>query len=515
MWKQFYRAGLISFFIMFNSSFSSAEVIFVNKQASGNNDGTSWSNAFTTIDAALQSAVPGESELWVAAGTYTPAVNGDRTRLPVNVPLYGGFSGNESSREKRDPAANVTTIAGLPEVVHIFVARGFGAGLFIIDGFRFFQGGQGTHDFLDEPIGGGGALRIEDTTVIVRQCRFENNATPPFIEPRTINGGAIYCYNSTLEVTKCEFIGNYCRDLDLWPTNTTGGWGGSGGAISAESSSLLIQQSKFSANRAGRGAPTDVFIPGVQPPGGRGGSGGAVYMYQCERIIRNCLFTGNESGPGGSGNPPGVCGNGGAIAGTNNIGTSGTLMNCTFVGNETAQAYGDVGEGGAWFGYSWYTSISNCIFADNYPGHLAAEAASLSPHYCNLVGENNFQNGNIDADPLFVSGENYRLMKTSPCINTGNPDFIPAEGELDFGGRPRVFADRVDMGAYEFGWGDSNSDGEINLVDLAALWANDCVTGPLQTATPPVSPSCTAFDYDWDGDVDTEDLAKWQHFFSR
>jgi hypothetical protein len=57
----------------------------------------------------------------------------------------------------------------------------------------------------------------------------------------------------------------------------------------------------------------------------------------------------------------------------------------------------------------------------------------------------------IDADPLFVdpSSGDYHILPVSPCINAGNPDFVPAPGETDIDGEPRVMRGRVDMGADE------------------------------------------------------------------
>jgi hypothetical protein len=56
--------------------------------------------------------------------------------------------------------------------------------------------------------------------------------------------------------------------------------------------------------------------------------------------------------------------------------------------------------------------------------------------------------GNISEDPQFVDAGNndYHLRDSSPCINTGDPDFRPATGELDFYGNARLYAGRVDIG---------------------------------------------------------------------
>jgi hypothetical protein len=83
--------------------------------------------------------------------------------------------------------------------------------------------------------------------------------------------------------------------------------------------------------------------------------------------------------------------------------------------------------------------------------------------------------GNIDADPCFVEAGfwdtndtpddirddlwidgDYRLLPTSPCIDAGDPNYIPEPNETDLDGNPRMIdGDEdgtavIDMGAYEF-----------------------------------------------------------------
>jgi hypothetical protein len=59
--------------------------------------------------------------------------------------------------------------------------------------------------------------------------------------------------------------------------------------------------------------------------------------------------------------------------------------------------------------------------------------------------------GNIDKDPLFVdvSIDDYHLLSGSPCINAGDPAYVPAPDETDLDGQPRVIGGRIDMGVYE------------------------------------------------------------------
>lgn len=58
----------------------------------------------------------------------------------------------------------------------------------------------------------------------------------------------------------------------------------------------------------------------------------------------------------------------------------------------------------------------------------------------------------IDSDPLFVDqvNGNFKLSATSPAINAGSNDLIPAGILTDLNGNQRVFNSIVDLGCYEF-----------------------------------------------------------------
>ena len=111
------------------------------------------------------------------------------------------------------------------------------------------------------------------------------------------------------------------------------------------------------------------------------------------------------------------------------------------------------------------------------------------------------------SDDIWVEGD-WRLLPGSPCINTGDPAFIPAGGETDLEGHARVLCDRVDMGAYEFGIGDMDCDQTVDLYDFAA-WQT-CITGP---DGEPYEEGCEPFDFNYDGFVDLRDFAGMQAAF--
>lgn len=96
---------------------SGPSVIYVDDDATGNDDGTSFADAYTDLQSALDDAQAGDV-IVVAAGTYRPSARfdifsdgsnrGDRTfRMVSGVAIYGGYAGTESYAS---PAAAVADI---------------------------------------------------------------------------------------------------------------------------------------------------------------------------------------------------------------------------------------------------------------------------------------------------------------------------------------------------------------------------------------------------------------------
>ncbi|MEI7983729.1 MAG: LamG domain-containing protein, partial [Bacteroidota bacterium] len=87
---------------------SSPKTIYVNDNASGKNDGTDWTDAYSSLQSALDNAVSSD-QIWVAAGTYTPTSAYDLTntsryyhfRMIDGVAIYGGFAGTETDVTQR------------------------------------------------------------------------------------------------------------------------------------------------------------------------------------------------------------------------------------------------------------------------------------------------------------------------------------------------------------------------------------------------------------------------------
>ncbi|MCB0579804.1 MAG: hypothetical protein KDD10_10905, partial [Phaeodactylibacter sp.] len=220
--------------------FSLGGQIYVDGDAAGANDGSSWEDAFTDLQDALAAAEEGD-EVWVAEGVYRPAgpdgSRGATFLLDKNLLLYGGFAGTEGSLEERgDPADfpailsgdlngddiednltmnrtdNVWTVVRVKE--NITEAT-------VIDGFAISGGhanGSGTNENLARSGGGLHAMGHP----AVRHCRFEQNYAV------WRGGGAYFVNTAGLTIENNSFTHNASENL------------GGGLNIESESPAFLI-----------------------------------------------------------------------------------------------------------------------------------------------------------------------------------------------------------------------------------------------------------------------------------
>ena len=223
--------GLNSFSSWTLASSPLNEILFVNHDATGNNDGSDWPNAFTTLQQALDIAFT-DNKIWVAAGTYKPTSDyglggGSRFnhfRMKNGVGIYGGFAGTENpstfNLENRNFLTNETILSGdlndngvdNNDAYHL-VYHPTNIGLnstAILDGFTISGGNaNGTGDHSN-----GGGIFLHISSPQFRNLTVINNYASQF-------GGGIYL-NGT------EFSGksNIILTNGLIANNSATGYGG-------------------------------------------------------------------------------------------------------------------------------------------------------------------------------------------------------------------------------------------------------------------------------------------------
>ncbi|MCX7001161.1 MAG: right-handed parallel beta-helix repeat-containing protein, partial [Candidatus Sumerlaeota bacterium] len=245
--KQIYLITMMCF-LVFTTSVSG--VVYVNKNATGANNGNSWADAYTTIQAGINDADVADEEVWVAQGTYTEAIT-----MLSGVKLYGGFNGTETELNQRNWTTNVTTIdastarGGLP-AYHVVIMDNITNAT--IDGFSITGGnanGGGTNDY-----GGGIFCYNLNNTNIIKNNTISGNSAKYY-------GGGIYCYYSSPAITNNTISGNsanygggiYCDASSPQITkNTISGNSASyyGGGIHCNASSPAITNNTISGNSA-------------------------------------------------------------------------------------------------------------------------------------------------------------------------------------------------------------------------------------------------------------------------
>ncbi|MBF0431256.1 MAG: hypothetical protein HQK83_08265 [Fibrobacteria bacterium] len=165
-----------------------SKVFFVKQNASGNNNGTTWEDAFNDLQSAITVATTGK-QIWVATGTYKPgSTRGATFNLNPGVKWYGGFSGIERGIDDRDLLTNLeltilsgeigTAIEG-DNIYHIISLNSGTKSL--LDGFIVEKGyaDEKTYD------GGGGLKSISDNgSILIHSCIFRHNTA-------NYDGGAI------------------------------------------------------------------------------------------------------------------------------------------------------------------------------------------------------------------------------------------------------------------------------------------------------------------------------------
>ena len=191
-------------------------ILYVNASAGGGNNGTAWADAYNDLQDALIIAANSSNavnEIWVAAGQYKPdRATGDRFDtflLARGIPLYGGFVGDETSRDQRnpDPTTNGTILSGdigTPgeagdNSYHVVTLRNAGNAT-RIEGFTITAGNADAPAF---PHSDGAGLFVHKGAPIIANCVVTGNQA-------ALDGGGIRAFGD-IDLVNSLVVANVAR----------------------------------------------------------------------------------------------------------------------------------------------------------------------------------------------------------------------------------------------------------------------------------------------------------------
>lgn len=409
-------------------------IVYVDaSKTGGQNDGSSWADAFLNLqDGLIAASCSSVAQVWVAKGTYyadegAGNVNDDREAsftLQNNLAIYGGFAGNEADTydlSLRDFTLNETILSGeiqqdgdstnnsfhvifnnLTEINSIDNTS-------ILDGFTITQGNANGTTF---PVNSGAAMLNRFASPTISNCLFKKNTA-------SLRGGAIFNYFCTSTLTNCTFEDNASGD--------------DGGAIYNSLSTQNINNCIFRDNTAA-------------------GYGGGVFNTSfSSTTLNNCAFQFNTAGIQGGGifNISGECKMINCTFNLNVVGDKGGALGNLFstIDIENSIIWNNKADGVS-------SSVAASIFNDNSDVRVVYSLianAGGSSNWNPLAGDINNQFFNLDTDPFFKNPANgdVSLVDCSPAIDEGDKFFQPLSEDL--AGNDRIFNDvEVDMGAFEF-----------------------------------------------------------------
>ena len=405
--------GPVWTFTTFKGVTASADnIIYVTPTGAGVKDGSSWDNAASNLQVAIDAAAASEEnrpQIWVAKGTYYAKgtyeeIDGHACVFKSynDVVLYGSLNGDEPANydmSQRDFEANAT-ILDAESVCYVVGSEGA-----TWDGFEILHGGDGS-------------VRINPNNVSTNIIR---NSKVLYSHGNGINitHGDLLLYNS--QVSYHEDNGIYMH-YNYWNNlvegcvisyNTNNGIHGCGNVVNSyitnNGNGVIINSGDgvikgcVCANNNGNGANFTTIINSIIVNNGIGV--GRIYSGGSELKIKNCIIWGNDV------------------------------------------QFPDKDDPYYWFPYVSVTIKNNAIQdgvgekSGLYPNIILAGPGELNGI------QPGFVNPSEGIGAAYYGGD-WSLLPNSPCINMGASS-SDLDIEYDIAGNPRVQLGRIDIGAFE------------------------------------------------------------------
>jgi len=480
---------------------STLTVIYVDMDAQGANNGSSWFNAYTSLQDALTASFTGD-EIRVAQGIYKPdggvgITLGDRDasfQLINGVAVKGGYAGfGEPNPNARDIKLYETILSGdlngndvqvsepcdlldeptrVENSYHVVSSRNTDASA-VLDGVTIIGGNANGNLYF------GGGIYNENPPTQNWECTTDG---PTISNCRIIKnsaagegGGMCNRYSCQPQIINCDFIEN----MASW----------SGGGIKNDTSDPTIINCSFEKNYAvnsdssGGGIDNEessptltncIFITNYAYYGGAIGN----WMGNCSPKLVNCIFSKNSAEYGG-------------VMWTSNnweigSGTHPELINCSLVGNSAVFGNALACTEGYFEVIPSDIHLTNCILWNGGNEIWNSDGSTIRISYGDIQGGWSGPGANnINVNPNLADADNgdFHLLAGSQCIDAGDNSAVPAGITADLDGKPRFSDDPdttdtgngtppiVDMGAYEFAGGtthpaDTNSDYVISMLEI-------------------------------------------------
>lgn len=411
--------------LLYNETPEPPKTIYVDLNATGINDGTSWTNAYTKPGDAFTNASEGD-EIWIAKGKYVASgTNRSASYLWTKdyIKVYGGFSGNgtETSVDQRNWFTNETIFSG-----------DIGD-----DGdptnnvYAVFTGPYAT--------GSSPTLQYAYIDGIIIQDGNANSSNTSSRWGRYGGGSYLGWKTKKIEFKNCT-----------WRNNIAVAGGGVSVDGEANEKEITFENCRFTNNRARNGAPFSfyTFSKNVN-----------IGMVNC--LIDNNVLEDQTSGTGAEGHGGTICGyNGGILLAV--------LRNCTWVNNKDSStgstgaliaAYRRFARGSA------FLTVNNCLISDNESqdknfryNPIANNSGMSNITYQNTLVESKSGIGAgtgsaslIVANAQFMdaANNNFNLKSTSPAIDAGDSIGLWTY-PTDFRGFRRLVGDNIDLGCIEY-----------------------------------------------------------------